>query len=445
MIIVLFREWARLLPLLWALPPELQDPGLLDARVAQMRKRGASRATIVVDPEVPAAYNRGVTRLAAAMRSDAAALHSDAWPFRWRMLLYLAVRFAAAAALLFGPATSMTPPAVGLVLAFVAAAQLALLPRSVFTAVTTLVALGPALFVGPVLVQLGLRWALAAAASLDGGSPFSTMINAATVPVNAPFIAAFVALDLVLSAVLCVWIPGHGAPRPVALRTVGWSAVIGTANSKSYHLLLLGAMARTAGTVGLAAWAIDAALGLSARVCALVNRHRAHWAVLFYHQHRLAHLPRVYADAHKFHHVETRTTAFDAHLYGSGAPEELACLVLELAVTVLGGAVPPFLTSHLLYQSYTNKVGHTERCGSGAAEPVDTSGKDAHIGHHRVALRNFGIFNQGLDLALGTCLDRERHTAPGGVVLRAVRDTAGRVTAIEIHEAGEDETPKKIA
>jgi xanthosine utilization system XapX-like protein len=38
------------------------------------------------------------------------------------------------------------------------------------------------------------------------------------------------------------------------------------------------------------------------------------FAPLFYHQHRLAHLPGVYSQAHKMHHGLHDTTAFDAHV-----------------------------------------------------------------------------------------------------------------------------------
>ncbi len=66
---------------------------------------------------------------------------------------------------------------------------------------------------------------------------------------------------------------------------------------------------------------------------------QAHWSELFYLQHRLAHLPRVYEHAHKAHHYLHDTTAFDAHLYGSGQAEEWACLMLELGAVLAFGVV----------------------------------------------------------------------------------------------------------
>jgi len=42
------------------------------------------------------------------------------------------------------------------------------------------------------------------------------------------------------------------------------------------------------------------------------------WATIYYHQHRIAHLPVVYDQSHKFHHYLHDTTPFDAHIYGAG-------------------------------------------------------------------------------------------------------------------------------
>ena len=69
------------------------------------------------------------------------------------------------------------------------------------------------------------------------------------------------------------------------------------------------------------------------RLAYTVSRQWAHWLELFYHQHRMAHLPKgidkktnlceiyplplkVYEHAHKLHHYLHGTLAFDAHIYG---------------------------------------------------------------------------------------------------------------------------------
>ena len=42
-------------------------------------------------------------------------------------------------------------------------------------------------------------------------------------------------------------------------------------------------------------WAIDAYLGLTPMISGAISRQWMHWADLFYHQHRMAHLPKVYS------------------------------------------------------------------------------------------------------------------------------------------------------
>ena len=67
-------------------------------------------------------------------------------------------------------------------------------------------------------------------------------------------------------------------------------------------------------------------------------------------------MPLVYEHAHKAHHYLHDSTAFDAHIYGSGAPEEYHTLMVEVVTSLLGGT-PPSLAFHTLYTSWTNKVG----------------------------------------------------------------------------------------
>lgn len=120
--------------------------------------------------------------------------------------------------------------------------------------------------------------------------------------------------------------------------------------------------------------------GLTKRVNGFVSKYTLHWAPLFYHQHRLAHLPHVYADAHKFHHYLHGTTqlpllliilpanilllplpdsnAFDAHLYGSGAPEEWHCMMLEALPALYCGIPPASLSPYVLYVTSSALVLH---------------------------------------------------------------------------------------
>ena len=64
----------------------------------------------------------------------------------------------------------------------------------------------------------------------------------------------------------------------------------------------------------------------------------------------------MYDEAHKLHHYLHGSTAFDAHIYGSGMPEEWGLLVIDTVMSVSCGMLPAALNQHILYHSWTNKV-----------------------------------------------------------------------------------------
>jgi hypothetical protein len=96
--------------------------------------------------------------------------------------------------------------------------------------------------------------------------------------------------------------------------------------------------------INVVVWIIDAVAHLSSKFAAKFSEKTLHWAALFYHQHRLAHMPAVYQQAHKFHHLLPDAFAFDAHIYGSGAPEEYFLLLTETFVAACLGCCPPSLS-----------------------------------------------------------------------------------------------------
>ena len=128
----------------------------------------------------------------------------------------------------------------------------------------------------------------------------------------------------------------------------------------------------------------------------VLSRFTLHWSVLFYHQHRMGHLPPVYNEAHKFHHYLNSSTAYDAHIYGSGLPEEWSTLILELIGALSFGYPPLSFNPWIIYISWTNKVGHTRQ-----AEPT-ICGLNNHVDHHEYHDKNFGIYNPLLDIFFGT-------------------------------------------
>ncbi len=149
-----------------------------------------------------------------------------------------------------------------------------------------------------------------------------------------------------------------------------------------------------------------------------------HWAALFFHQHRLAHLPIVYPHAHKFHHKLHGSTAFDAHIYGSGLPEEFFMLWLEAGMALQFGMLPASLGSHILYLSWSNKIGHTEHA-------TDPRGNKFHTDHHYHHVKNFGIYNATMDMYFNTAVHNDKYRTA---------TSSGRLVAIRKYMSDNDAT-----
>merc|ERR1712117_939409 len=142
-------------------------------------------------------------------------------------------------------------------------------------------------------------------------------------------------------------------------------------------------------------WILDWQLGLTQKVSDHLSSLTMHWLELFYTQHRIAHLPKVYEHAHKLHHYLHGTLAFDAHIYGNGMPEEFFFLLLEMGLGIGYGLTPATLNRLVLQFSVDNKFGHTQK-------PTDEDGGNFHADHHLLHVKNFGIYNCLTDMYFDT-------------------------------------------
>ncbi|OLP97350.1 Vacuolar protein sorting-associated protein 26 [Symbiodinium microadriaticum] len=125
--------------------------------------------------------------------------------------------------------------------------------------------------------------------------------------------------------------------------------------------------------------------------------------VCFYVEHRIGHLPVVYQHAHKMHHYLHDSTAFDAHIYGSGMNEEFFWILAETLPCLLAPSFffPYFLNFDTLYSSWTNKSCHTRTADEKEYGFCDEA--NFHADHHTLHRANFGS-SQGilLDVYFGT-------------------------------------------
>jgi len=110
----------------------------------------------------------------------------------------------------------------------------------------------------------------------------------------------------------------------------------------------------------------------------------------------MAHLPVVYAQAHKFHHLIHKSSAFDAHsIFGNGMPEEFFFLIFELSCSNLLGLPPAHINYFLLKMIIQNKFAHSEISN-------DIAGDNFHTEHHSLHTKNFG-HDCLLDMLFNTC------------------------------------------
>ena len=70
-------------------------------------------------------------------------------------------------------------------------------------------------------------------------------------------------------------------------------AVWGFLNTKTYTIVLLLHMMNSGVTIPIWIWLIDAKFQVTTNISKFVSYYWMHWVELFYHQHRMAHLPKV--------------------------------------------------------------------------------------------------------------------------------------------------------
>jgi len=201
-----------------------------------------------------------------------------------------------------------------------------------------------------------------------------------TVTIGPWFLCVFLVADQLL-CFACVFKTPKGKTLPISTARLLQSVVYGFLNCKTYYLVLLPVIFGL--EIPIFAWLIDAAFGLSAKISSFNGRF---WGPLFYHVHRMGHIQQVYPDAHRFHHYLHDCTAFDAHIFGSGAPEEWLILMCDFVLALCFGCIPASLSHHVLGVSWYNKWGFHTR-----SDKPEFHADNFHADHHSLHRVNFGI------------------------------------------------------
>lgn len=201
-----------------------------------------------------------------------------------------------------------------------------------------------------------------------------------TVTISPRFLVFFLVVDQFL-CLLCLFRTPKGKTVPMSASRIMASVSYGFLNCKTYYLVLLPLIFGL--EIPVLAWLFDAALGLSSKIHNFIRRF---WEALFYNAHRIAHIKEVYPDAHKFHHYLHDCTAFDAHIFGSGAPEEWLILMCDFALALCSGCPPASLSYHVLQMSWFNKWNFHSR-----SDQPEFHFDNFHADHHTLHRTNFGM------------------------------------------------------
>jgi len=272
--------------------------------------------------------------------------------------------------------------------------QFLLAPYSLFVSLALALALAPPIYLCHYIVFSLLAWL----------TTLSSLQHFTSLTIGPTFISLFFLYD----QLCCLYCNYFTPAKQFSVRETLVHAVWGFINTKTYTLVLLLHMMNAQVSIPVWLWLLDWKLQLTLKVSNFLSSRLAHWLELFYTQHRIAHLPKVYEHAHKLHHYLHGTLAFDAHIYGNGMPEEFFFLLLELTMGVYLGLMPATLNRLVMQYSLDNKHGHTQK-------PVDTAGENFHADHHLVHTKNYGIYNSLMDMYFNTATFNDKYKIKPGL------------------------------
>ena len=220
--------------------------------------------------------------------------------------------------------------------------QFLIAPYSLFVSLTLAAALAPPIYFCHYIV-----FSLMASTAMIISEILPSFVTDSLVTVT-PYLSlsigpTFILAFFIIDQAICLYCHLMTPCKKFSIKETMIHIIWGFMNTKTYTLVVLLHMMNAGVSIPLLLWIIDWKLKLTLTVSNVLSSRFMHWLELFYTQHRIAHLPRVYEHAHKLHHYLHGTLAFDAHIYGNGMPEEYFFLLLELAMGVSFGIIPASL------------------------------------------------------------------------------------------------------
>jgi len=401
--LLLFKFYIQNVSTIHSLPKWMRNPDTLKDLVNSKIDLGQVEGfTLSLPSNTAKEYNEGLEDMKAEMRT----LHvgeKETWSYKTTLILLFILRLLCIFTAWQGNVLATLVLSSG---------QFIVAPYSLFVSFTLALALAPPIYAchyiafsliqvfASILAKLLPSFVLTFAISL---SPYLHL------PIGPVFIVGFFIVDQALCLYCHLFTPSKKFTLKETLIHVVW----GFLNTKTYTIVMLLHMMNAGVTIPIWIWLLDWKLGMTLKFSEVISSKTMHWVELFYTQHRMAHLPKVYEHAHKLHHYLHGTLAFDAHIYGNGMPEEFFFLLLELLAGVLCGLTPATLNRLILKYSIDNKFGHTQK-------PEDTCGDNFHADHHLLHVKNYGIYNCLMDMYFSTSNHNEKYLimptlyCPGG-------------------------------
>lgn len=426
---LLLTFYWRNLFLLHSLPKWLRNPDTLQDVVKDRLKELGKSATFSLSLDNTAAkkYNREFDNIKTEMRR----LHggdTELISYKGTLLILFSLRLVCIVSAWQGnlPLTLL-----------LASIQFLVVPYSLFVSLCLAVALIPPIYLSHYIIfsifQV-VTYLITLVCPTTALQLLSGLTQYFYLPIGPAFVLGFFIVDQVLCIYCHTCTPSKQFPLCETLTHAFW----GFLNTKTYTLVVLLHMMNCGLTIPVWVWLLDSYFQVTARLARQVAARGAHWLELFYHQHRMAHLPKVYEHGHKLHHYLHGTLSFDAHIYGNGMPEEFFFLVLELCLGVYCGLLPATLNRLVLQYSLDNKFGHTQK-------PTDSDGGNFHADHHLLHVKNFGIYNCLMDMYFSTSNNNTEYVikpslyCPGGepVIYKVNREISEDRTVFNFTPAGD--------
>lgn len=216
---------------------------------------------------------------------------------------------------------------------------------------------------------------------------------------------AWMAIDQILNFVVY-----FRTSEPFGARRLAKHILLGTLNTKVYYVVAFGCLQGL--QIDLLVWVVVSFLSMLVEVYLMKDVYNALGVpaheVRFYVDHRICHLPGVYAHAHKMHHHMHDTTPWDGFLYGSALNEQYLWWYLDVVPCWIAPSLwilPYCFSGYLLEIAWTNKTEHTR---TNVQTPCVFSSpcvghENYHADHHTLHLKNISLEKAAiLDFYFGT-------------------------------------------